>query len=209
MKNEFDLKELTTYRGAFATIKVFIIVFGICAFLFSAFVYTHSQNEIAKRESVNWVYKDNGNITQMQTFSLSPSERKLEYEKQVEIATKLWYAFDESSYDNNINKALYLFGECGKEMLKDYEAADIKRNLMQKSIQTELIIHQINIENTQVPIIGSFEGVQIIKRNDAQKKRSIIATFTIEDTDKRTKDNVHACKIENWKIIQSKNIDED
>jgi len=120
-----------------------------------------------------------------------------------------WYSFSESSFKNHIEAGLNLIGEKGKELYNEYKDQNVERLLSEKNLQCEVQITDIKININTLPVSGYIEGLQTIRRAKGIISRKLNVRFTLYDTDSRTKNNIHACKIDEWEIYESSVIKND
>lgn len=135
--------------------------------------------------------------------------RIFEYENHVRLFYTYWYSFSESSFKNHINAGLNLIGEKGKELYNEYKDQNVERLLSEKNLQCEVQITDIKIDMNTLPVSGYIEGIQTIRRAKGIISRKLNVKFTLYDTDSRTRDNIHACKIDDWEIYESSVIKND
>ena len=127
-QDKVEIKSLTSYESAYKLLKmtmvlVIITVCGVAGFM----TYKANQSIQHLQDSI-YVLSPTGEIS-VALRSSEKDNRIFEYESHVEKAYKLWYEIDEGSYEGNIDKALFLFGDCGKAMLNDYTEQGIFRKL--------------------------------------------------------------------------------
>lgn len=128
--------------------------------------------------------------------------RKFEYENHIKTFVKAWYAFDESTYENNINSALNLIGNRGKELLNEYNDINMLNSLIQKNIRYQVIIKDIQVHTNTIPISGKVNFTQTGYRARGSIARDIEVEFTLYDVS-RSRENAHGVKIEDWIVRYS------
>lgn len=128
--------------------------------------------------------------------------RKFEYEDHIKTFVKAWYAFDESTYESNINSALNLIGNRGKELLNEYNDINMQNSLIQKNIRYQVIIKDIKIHTNTIPISGTINFVQTGYRARGSIARDVEVDFTLYDVS-RSRENSHGAKIEDWIVRYS------
>lgn len=138
-----------------------------------------------------------------QTASLPASAmRKFEYENHVKTFVKAWYAFDESTYEGNVNSALNLIGNRGKELLNEYNDINMLNSLIQKNIRYQVIIQDIQVHTNTIPISGKINFTQTGYRARGSIARDVEVEFTLYDVS-RSQENAHGVKIEEWIVRYS------
>lgn len=193
------LDSLTNYRTVTKSLKVITITTIVICFLFSGGVFIYSQNELKKARNTIYAIDSKGNVSSAYGQEINTNVRVFEYENHVKTFYKLWYQVDQNSYKANIEEALLLVGDCGKELYNEYKDQDLYGQLRSKNFIITVSIESINIDITQRPFRGYIKGVQTIKRLTAESSRNMNCSFTIYDVD-RSKENPHGVKIENWKV---------
>lgn len=201
-----QLKELTNYKNGFSFIKTVsiaaIAVMGTVTCISVYFAYS----TLEKVSNTVYVMGPDGKITAAtRTDADDPKARKIEYQAHVRNFYKLWYQFDESNFKTNINDALYLAGNCAKEMKISYDNDDLNTKLQKFNMRCEVTIDSININMQTVPVSGSIYGTQSILRPSGSIKRRMDCTYELYDFD-RSANNPHGVKIENWKQVNTAEI---
>lgn len=132
--------------------------------------------------------------------------REVEYANHVRTFVNLFYAFDENTFKKNIEEALYMIGEEGKELYNEYKDLDVEKTLYQKNLRYETRVTDIKIDPYTMPISGKVSFIQTGFRAKGSLEREIIASFTLYEVD-RSEKNVHGCKIDKWSIISDRILD--
>ena len=179
----------------------FVIIIIVTTSLFSNLFLGYL---LAKASSTAIVLDSKGVIYNTKSAGLEDT-RIYEYEDHIRSFYSNWYAFDETSYDQHIEAGLNMIGDVGKELYNEYNDLQIKTNMIQKNLRYEVKISKVQIDMNTTPISGHIEGIQTCLRAKGQKSRTICANFTIYDVS-RSKTNIHGCKIEQWKIYESKEL---
>lgn len=130
---------------------------------------------------------------------LASDMRAFEYEDHVKRFVRLWYAFDENSYEGNLNEALNLIGNKGKELLNEYKDVNMLNSLIQKNIRYEISIQDIHIDMSTLPVSGEIIFTQTGLRSRGGLSREIHASFTLYDVS-RSRENSHGAKIDKWDV---------
>jgi hypothetical protein len=132
--------------------------------------------------------------------------RMYEYEDHVKIFYTKWYSFDQSTFESNINTALYLIGDRGKQLLDDYKESEVHKNLVQLNMEVDVRITRVLVDMNNWPKQGIIEGVQTIKRSMGQVSRNMYCRFTLYDVS-RSRENPHGVLIENWEIYNNSTVE--
>ncbi len=200
-----ELKSLVNYKSANASLKLIAIVSIIFSLLFSGFVYFFSWKKLQDSKQMVYILDASGKAYLANEKGLDIKTRVFEYESHIKYFYKLWYEFDEFSYQRNIDEALYLVGDCGRELYNEYKEQGLLNILKSKNISTSVQIKEVKIDVTTSPITGYIKGVQTVKRLGNLQTRNMNCIFEIQDVD-RSRENPHGCLIENWKVVDNSTI---
>lgn len=186
------------------TIRVTMIVaITCCATLAVAFLvaFIFQYNKINEAYTKALVLDTAGKVYDVTPVAASDM-RKYEYEDHIKTFVLLWYAFDESTYENNIKSALNLIGNRGKELLSDYNDVNMHNSLIQKNIIYSVTIKEIRVDMKTVPVSGEIQFTQKGYRARGSVSREVLAKFTVYDVS-RSRENSHGVKIEGWDVKYS------
>lgn len=128
--------------------------------------------------------------------------RKYEYEDHVKRFVSLWYSFDESTYERNIEDALHLIGNRGKILFNEYNDVNMLNSLIQKNLRYGIIIKDLTINMQTIPVSGEVLFTQTGYRAKGSIARDISVKFTLYDVS-RSAENSHGVKIDNWEVRYS------
>lgn len=199
------LNSLNSYKSGFDITKNLVLAIAIFFIVFMALTIYYTNQEIKKaRNTVIVIDKKSGQLIDSETQQLADT-REIEYAGQVRLAYNLWYSFDENNYDSNIEEAMYIFGDCGSEMLNQYNDEGVKSMVMEKNIRFSVRISNVSINMGSNPVTGTIEGTQTITRSKAKMTRNLFCKFTITDCN-RSDHNAHGCKLDNWEIYNKEKI---
>lgn len=196
--------DLTKFKTADHAIKVTKIVAicccGIMALAFTvAFIFQYNKIDEAYTKAL--VLDTSGRVYDVTPIAASEM-RKYEYEDHIKTFIFKWYAFDESTYENNIKSALNLIGNRGKELLSDYNDINMLNSLIQKNIIYSVTIKDIHVEMKTVPVSGEILFTQTGYRARGNASRDVSVKFTLYDVS-RSRENSHGVKIEGWEVHYS------
>ena len=142
-----------------ATTILSLLFGGIMAIAFiCCFIYL--SNKIDKAYSHALVIDTSGKVYETTTVE-SAQMRKYEYENHIKMFVNTWYAFDESNYEKNIQTALHWIGNRGKELLSEYRDVDMYNSLIQKNIRYGVLLKDIELDITTLPVSGKIYFTQI------------------------------------------------
>jgi hypothetical protein len=165
----------------------------------SCFFYLSNKIDAAYTKAL--VIDTSGGVHEV-TPVLAVEMRMYEYENHIRTFVNTWYAFDESNYNANIEKALALIGNRGKELVSEYRDVDMYNSLIQKNIRYGVIIKEIHVEMGTLPVSGNITFTQMGFRAKGSSARDVYAEFTLYDVN-RSRENPHGVKIEDWRVSYS------
>jgi len=199
-----EIKNIMGYKSAFGLTKMIAIVSVVvmAVGLLAGYSIMVKQMEDSRNSMV--IIDRKGNMFDADEIKYAQG-RRYEYESQSKMVFNLWYGLDENSYDRNIEQALYLLGNCGKEMVDSYNQQQIKEKMMQKNFVMVAEVEGVEIDMFSKPVKGVIVGKQIVKRDKNEIARRIKCEFYVIDTDRST-ENPHGCKLEGWKIVASERL---
>lgn len=203
-----ELKSLVNYKSAFQTIKVgALIIVVLCLLLvgFMGFLLLKKSDEATAKI---WILDSStGNAYEaVQGNAYDVQNRIFEYQAHVKDFYKLWYAWDESSYERNIANGLYLVGETGKDLLNKYEETNMWRTIQENNLKTIVTIEKVDIDMNTIPKKGAIYGTQTARRPGGEVTRKIYASFEIYDID-RSELNPHGVILENWVVFDGSKVE--
>ena len=182
-----------------------VIVTVIMALAFVAGYATLAKQVSAMQETVLVLEKDGtANIASAVDADYM---RVYEYENHVKTFIQLWYAFDANNFQQNIDMGLEMLGDCGKNMLAQYNDMGMQNILNKNDIHYIVEIKDISIDMNTIPVTGSATAIQTGVRTKGKASRQMNITFALSDVS-RSRENVHGCKIVQWNVDYVK-IDND
>jgi len=177
-------------------ITVCSLAFGLIA---PIVMYIYMLEKVSAIKSTVYVLDKNSNISDA-TAKYENEVRIYEYEDVVKDVFTWWYEFDERSYQRNIDKALLIFDEIGKNLKDDYDSQGLLTALKDKNLATQLDIEEpVLIDMESYPVVGRIKGVQKWIRGDNVIKLDLTIDFELKDV-KRGKGNPHGVKITKWDV---------
>lgn len=196
--------DLTTFKKIDKTIKsttyTSIVICVIMAFAFViSFFYLSSKIDAAYTKAL--VLDTSGQVYNVSAVPTS-AMRIYEYENHVKTFVQKWYAFDEYTYDQNINAGLHLIGNRGKELLNEYKDINMLNSLIQKNIHYGVIIKDCKVNMNTLPVSGEIVFTQTGFRARGSVARDVTVQFTVYDVS-RSSENSHGAKIEQWIVSYS------
>jgi len=163
--------------------------------------------ELEKQNAMIYVMDKTGAISTADRNELDVYGRLFEYEDHVKTFYRKWYAFDESSFEPNIESALYMIGDVGKAMYQKYLEDNILRTLKQMNMSVTVEIIDTQIDMNTMPHTGYITGIQTIKRTRGSVSRNMNCTFELWDVS-RSRNNPHGVRIEKWNVVNNSVIEQ-
>ena len=134
-----DLMKFKTVDQAFkTTVMVAVICCLIMGVSFSA-AAIYLSNKIDNVLEKALVLDASGQVYNATSIEVD-AMRKFEYEDHIKKFVSLWYSFDESTYERNIEEALHLIGNQGKMLFNEYNDVNMLNSLIQKNLRYGIII---------------------------------------------------------------------
>ena len=191
-----ELRSLLNYKSSFQLLRLTVLAVIVACLISLIVGYYIMVNKILEVRNQVVVIDNSGEVYKT-SMMLGRNTRIYEYNNHVKTFFRLWYAFDEGSFDYNIEIALNLIGDSGIELLDKYIMQNIERNIKEKNIVFSVEIKDIQIDMSTLPVTGYIEGIQTISRNRGKVQRNLVCTFIVYDVD-RTELNPHGCKVDMW-----------
>lgn len=196
-----DLMKFKTVDQAFRTTVIIAasccLIMGI-AYTISAIYLSNKIDNVLKNAIVLDASGQVYNTTSIEAGAM----RKFEYEDHVKKFIRLWYAFDESTYERYIEEALHLIGNQGKVLFNEYNDVNMLNSLIQKNLRYGVIIKDLHVDMQTIPVSGEVLFTQTGYRARGSVARDISVKFTLYDVSRSAK-NSHGVKIDNWEVRYS------
>lgn len=200
------LKSIMSYKSAFSLVQLISVVVVLASAATCVLVYKMFTDKISELSSVIYIMDGSGSVNVAERQPLNLEQRLFEYEDHVKDFYSLWYAFDEHSFERNVEKALYLAGECGVELLDVYKEEQVLSKLQEKNLKITVKIEDVVIDISTRPVSGVVKGRQTIRRLGGSMSRRMDCRFSLHDVD-RSRQNPHGVKIENWTVADNSKIE--
>lgn len=204
-----NLKSLSSYKSSNDLLKWVFVTLVTLIFLFGGFVYYLfvTQGNLGYK-TVYIIDSSTGSAFQgKQTDITMNPERVHEYKNHVHMFFSKFYTYDQFSFRKNIEDALYLVGDCGKQMRNDLIEAETQRKLTANNINMTVEMDSISIDMSTLPIKGMAIATHVMKRPSAEVSYRTWSTFEIHDLVSRSEKNPHGVLIENFKIVKKETIE--
>jgi len=122
-----------------------------------------------------------------------------EIKNHIKVFHRLFFGYDQFSYDKNINEALYLIGNSGKELYLSLKANGHFARIQSQNLVQKLEIDSIKVNDKEYPYHASVYGKLNVSRVDqnVSTKNLFYASFDLYNV-ARTENNPHGLLIENY-----------
>lgn len=201
MINNMDLTNFKKTDKVITATMLLSITFNVIMAAAFCLAFLYMTDKIDKAYTKELVIDTSGKAYEA-TPILASEMKMYEYEDHIKSFVQSWYAFDESTYEKNINGALNWIGNRGKELLNEYNDINMYNSLIQKNIMYSVSISEIKINMNTIPISGYVLFKQTGHRARGSVSRDIYAEFTLYSVS-RSRENIHGVKIENWNVTYS------
>jgi hypothetical protein len=201
MINDMDLTNFKKTDKVITATMLLSVTFNIIMAAAFCLAFFYMTGKIDKAYTKELVIDTSGKAYEA-TPILASEMKMYEYEDHIKSFVQSWYAFDESTYEKNINGALNWIGDRGKELLNEYNDINMYNSLIQKNIMYSVSISEIKINMNTIPLSGYVLFRQTGHRARGSISRDIYAEFTLYSVS-RSRENIHGVKIENWKVTYS------
>ncbi|TDQ73805.1 conjugative transposon protein TraK [Sphingobacterium yanglingense] len=198
-------KKVINMDASFRQMRLVAIVavcasFSLCAFVVSKFFRMSSE-----LQSTIYVL---GNGKAIEAFASNRKEN-IPIEAKDHIATFHEYFFDLPPDDNqikkNIAKALYLADHSAKREYDNLVEVNYYMTLVSSNINQTITIDSIHLNFDVIPFQFRCFATQTITRATSIANRSLITEGKLR-TVQRSENNSHGFLIEQWKIVENKDI---
>ncbi|SIR72194.1 MULTISPECIES: hypothetical protein [unclassified Chryseobacterium] len=122
-----------------------------------------------------------------------------EIKNHIKVFHRLFFGYDQFSYDNNINEALYLIGNSGKQLYLSLKANGHFARIQSQNLVQKLDIDSIKVNDKVYPYQAFVYGKLNVSRVDqnVSSKNLFFASFDVYNV-ARTENNPHGLLIENY-----------
>lgn len=204
-----DLKELRNIPNSFSLAKkgiVFSFLLSIIV-LFSCLVWTIYV--IGKYSETIYIVTENGQAVAARSVSSNEVDnyRLPEIKNHVKVFHKLFWEYDQFSYERRVDEALYLIGESGKDLYLTLKANGHFSRIQSENLVQKMNIDSLIIDDKVIPYRAIVYGKIKITRTDqkATQTNSFSSNFQIYNVS-RTEQNPHGLLIENY-TVRNENLE--
>ncbi|MFN4083978.1 MAG: hypothetical protein ACK4K9_10125 [Bacteroidia bacterium] len=204
----YPLKGLEGYKNAFQLLRITIVTLIAGMILLTVFGIVFVNKNLKEATRNIWVMAADGSVIRAEAKDATNLESRVyEYRNHVKMFYSYWYAFDQNNFKENIEKGLYLVGDCGKSLWKKYQEESLERKVMENNLIVKVDIKEVKIDINSIPVKGVVYAIQKVKRPSGEIARHLDAVFDLYDVS-RSDVNPHGVLIENFEIINSEVINE-
>ncbi len=197
MEKDYSIKRLSNIDYAFKTgrylsllcVAGFVIITG-CMFYF----YTEA------------VVRNTDRVYVARDFSIDRiTDKKAMVKGHVSNFYKLFFEIDQYNYKKNVNMALELIGESGKELNKAYANGSYYSRLVNNNLIISVDIDSINVYNEQPPYKVYAFGRRYIRSNYGTKATYLNSMMDVYQVSNAVK-NPFGFMIDNFRITNDSDI---
>lgn len=150
-----------------------------------------------------YILTDNGQMALAKGISTADVEafREPEIKNHINMFHHLFWDFDQYSLEHNMDRALHLIGNSGKELYLTLKAKGHFSKIKTQNLVQTLTIDSLKLNTTMSPAKAAVYGKLKIKRTDQYKEKTdqFTAFFDLH-TVLRTDENPHGLLIENYDV---------
>jgi hypothetical protein len=205
-----QLESLRSYKTSFGLVKIILISVVVSSFCFCGFVYWLYVTKGNEGYKTTYVIDSSTGSAQIatQNTALSKEQRYFEYKNHIRMFYGYFYSFDQFTYKNNVENALYLIGNSGKELYAQYKESDVLRRLQEDNLKVSIQIDSVDVDYKSSPMKGICLARQTVERSTGKLTRNVHARFNVYELDKRSDKNPHGLLIDNFVIFDNQVIPE-
>lgn len=199
-------KSLKNIDSAFRFTRLIAMIAVGGAFLFSSFITLLSYTSLRRNEKQIYVIA-NGKV-----FEAFAEERNKQWPIEIEDHVKMFHHYfftltaDDSRNRKSIDKALALAGTSAADEYNNLRESGYYSALIAASITQEIDMVRCEIDMNSQPWHFRYYGTITITRATKVVTRSLISEGSIIQT-KPSSNNNHGLSIENWRVIENKDIE--
>lgn len=126
--------------------------------------------------------------------------RQMEVENHVERFIELFWSMDQFTYNDNIEKALYMVGDQGKEIRRQRVAQRYAEKLKQTNVTCVATMDSIKLDMKSYPYKVLAYGTQVFSDTEGNTKRKSLKLYCTVSETGRGENNLFGLLIDNMKI---------
>lgn len=200
LRDELQLVNAAASYQAVKRISLIAII-GVCAVAITQFVILNKKKEEAESRVI--VLDSNGMTGTGSVQSMSDKDvLNIQVKAAIKYAIPYLYSFNSANYDEQIEKGLKLFGNCGKVIHTEYINGNVREKVFNSNLEVTCEIKDQNIQivedkgglHAQVIFSQTFVNGGVKSARDLTVKMDILRT-------KISSTNPFGFLIENWIIV--------
>lgn len=205
-----DLKKLREIPSTYSLVKkaLFLSFFITVIAIVSSGIWAVYVSKVFTKKIYVLTEKGQAAIANSMNTEDYENYRLPEIKNHIKVFHRLFFGYDQFSYDKNINEALYLIGNSGKQLYLSLKANGHFARIQSQNLVQKLDIDSIKVNDKEYPYHASVYGKLSVSRVDqnVSTKNLFYASFDLYNV-ARTENNPHGLLIENY-LFKSKGFEE-
>lgn len=209
MDKEFE--NIMTYKKGFSMMQYISIISivlglgtGVGSYVYHEIKLGELHQQLFQAQKNPWVLDIKSGSVGRANLNYTSDDKKIEYKHHITMFYNTFYTFDQFNFDSNVDKALNLIGDKGKELLALYEEKEIKKKLIEGNMEITTKVEKINFDPKN-PYHGISYAIQTLRKGKNIARRKVNAEFLLEPCGRSDK-NPHGVLIKTWKIIDNAKV---
>lgn len=201
------MKKIFDIQRKFRFIVYVLLIISVVLVGASTYIFTLSASMVELSKQKIYVL-DNGKSLLVALREDISENRDAEARDHVKRFHELFFTLepDKTYIENNVREALYLADRSAMEQYQSYKENNIYNQLIGSDISMTLKTDSITLDFSTYPYRFKFLGKQKIVRKSNITIRSLKASGFLRNIS-RTDNNPHGFLIENWRIVENKDLE--
>lgn len=190
-------KVLTPYRNIYSVLKTnrFIVLAVVCiSFLTSSIslwmVFRFNRTMLNSAFAVN----TDGSVLPLKLVSQNEN-LEVEALSHLDLFHCYFYGIDESNYEKNLEKALWLGDSSVDNVYRQKKSEGVYNRLLQYSLVQKVVSVETNLDPTKEPFVFRTETIFEINRGSTTDKYQLMTTGKLIKVDRNFPNNTHGLLI--------------
>ncbi|RLJ30719.1 conjugative transposon TraK protein [Chryseobacterium sp. 7] len=205
-----DLKKLREIPSTYSLVKkaLFLSFFITVIAIVSSGIWAVYISKVFTKKIYVLTEKGQAAIANSMNNEDYENYRLPEIKNHIKVFHRLFFGYDQFSYDKNINEALYLIGNSGKQLYLSLKANGHFARIQSQNLVQKLDIDSIKVNDKEYPYHASVYGKLRVSRVDqnVSTKNLFYASFDLYNVS-RTENSPHGLLIENY-LFKSKGFED-
>lgn len=195
----------SSFNSGWNMMKFMVYFFGLVTMGVAggAMFFAYQANDAAMARA--YVVTSSGTMVANSTYG-DPAVRRIEVENHIRLFLNSMYAFDERSYERNIERGLHLIGNDGKIILQDYNESDLYQELVKTNGSISVVIDSIAINTELYPYEALSYAKQEWKTPGGILETNLVMAFKLINVD-RNDNNIHGLLIDKVAMLNNSVIE--